>query len=104
MAITSHMNIVLGQGDAVKDIHNLRRQHLDLNQQAVAQEIEDKKEKDKSKVQEFDTGNNIEIKDDEEKKNKEDSKNSKDNKKDSEKERIMEGSPLSEGRIVDIKV
>ena len=47
MASTTDMNIVLGQGNAVKEVHNVRKQNLELNQQFVAQQTEEKKREDR---------------------------------------------------------
>ncbi|NOQ95961.1 MAG: hypothetical protein GQ555_05010 [Desulfobacterales bacterium] len=70
MASTTDMNIVLGQGNAVKEVHNVRKQNLELNQQFVAQQTEEKKTEDRAKVQEFETAKKIGIEEDEEKKKK----------------------------------
>lgn len=99
MTGTTDMNIVLGQGNAIKEVHNIRKQSLELNQQFIAQKTEDEKKEDKSKVKEFDTGNRIEVKTDEEKKG-----GSEDNKKDSKKEKTKDKSNLSEGNLIDITV
>jgi len=101
MAGTTDINIVLGQGDAIKEVHNIRKQSLELNQQFVAQKTEDEKKENKSKVKEFDTGNRIEVKADEEKKKK---GGSEDNQKDSKKEKIKEEPDLLEGNLIDITV
>ena len=101
MAGTTDMNIVLGQGNAIKEVHNIRKQSLELNQQFIAQKTEDEKKEDKSKVKEFDTGNRVEIKADEEKKKKGDSQ---DNQKESKKEKIKEEPNVSEGNLIDITV
>jgi hypothetical protein len=101
MAATTDMNIVLGQGNAIKEVHNVRKQSLELNQQFVVQKAEDKKKEDKSKVEAFDTGNKIEIKDDEEKKKK---GASEDSQEDLKKEKIKEESDLPEGKFIDITV
>ena len=101
MSSTSDMNIVLGQGNAIKEVHNLKKQNLELNQQIVAQETEEKKKEEKSKVQEFENSYRVELKDDKEKKNKE---GPKDNKKGSNKEGPEEESDLSDERFIDIKV
>ena len=101
MTSTTDMNIVLGQGNAIKEVHNVRKEHLDLNQQFIAQRSEDKKKDARSKVQDFETGNRIEIKEDHEKKDKEGSKNSR---KDLKKEKKEKESILSGGSIIDIKV
>ena len=62
---------------------------------------EDKKKDARSKVQDFETGNRIEIKKDDEKKDKEGSKNSR---KELKKEKKEKESILSGGSIIDIKV
>ena len=61
MASTTDMNIVLGQGNAVKEVHNVRKQNLELNQQFVAQQTEEKKKEDRVKVQEFETAKRVAI-------------------------------------------
>ena len=94
-------NIVLGQGNAIKEVHNVKRQGLDLNQQFVAQKAEDKKEKEKSKVQNFEGGDRIEINSDEEKGRENDPRY---NKKNSEKEKSTKVPDSEETRLIDIKV
>ena len=99
MTDTTDMNIVLGQGNAIKEVHNIRKQSLELDQQFIAQKTEDKKKEDKSKVKEFGAGNRIEVKTDEEKKG-----GSGNNKKDPKKEKNKEAANLSEGNLIDITV
>lgn len=70
MAGTTNMNIVLSGGSAVKEIHNTRKQSLDLNQQYVVQNAESRKKKDKEKIQEVKADNRIEIGKEKENKNK----------------------------------
>ncbi|MBA7520851.1 hypothetical protein ES705_12950 [subsurface metagenome] len=101
MASTTDMNIVLGQGNAVKEVHNVRKQNLELNQQFVAQQTEEKKKEDMVKVQEFETAKKIGIEEDEEKKKK---KGSGQDEKGSKKEQSEEASNLSEGNLIDIRV
>ena len=101
MASTTDMNIVLGQGNAVKEVQNVRKQNLELNQQFVAQQTEEKKREDRVKVQEFETAKKIGIEEDEEKKNKEGSGQ---DKKGSKKEQSEEASNMSEGKLIDIRV
>jgi len=101
MTSTTDMNIVLGQGNAIKEVHNVRKEHLELNQQFVAQQSEDKKKKERLRVQESGTENKIEIKEDDEKKDKEGSKNSQ---KNSKKGKKKKESILSGGSLIDIKV
>lgn len=105
MASTTDMNIVLGQGNAIKEVHNVRKQSLELNQQFVVQKTEDKKKEDRSRIQEFDSSSRIEIKADEEKeKEKERRPGSEDKEKGSRKEHSEEESDLSGGSLIDIKV
>ena len=102
MASTTDMNIVLGQGSVIKEVHNVRKQNLEVNQQFVAQKTEDEKKKDKSKVQEFDTENRVEIRGDDEKENRE---NPEDNQKGSKKKKPKEELKFSNGNhLIDIKV
>ena len=57
---TADLNIVIGQGAAIKEVHNVKKQNLEMSQQFVAQKEEDKKKEDKSKVQKFAPGNRVE--------------------------------------------
>lgn len=99
MSGTTHMNIILGQGNAIKEVHNVKKQNLEMNQQFVAQKSEDIKREDKSKVEEFETKNRIEIK-----KEKEREKGQKSNKKKSNNENQKEKRTLSERKLIDIRV
>lgn len=71
MASTTDINIVLGQGNIIKEFQNVKRQDLELNQQFVAQKTKDEKEEEKSRVQEFEKGNKLEMATDEEESNRE---------------------------------
>jgi len=66
MAGTTDINVILAQGDAVREVQNIRKQVLELGQQSIAQKSEDQKKETKSKVQEFHPGDKIEIRSDEE--------------------------------------
>jgi hypothetical protein len=101
MASTSDMNIVLGQGNAVKEVQNVRRQNLELNQQFVAQRAEEKDREDRVTVQEFEATKKIGHEEDEEKKHKEHAGK---DKKDSQKEQSDEESNRTEGSLIDIRV
>ena len=68
MAATTNMNIILGQGNAVNEVHNVKKQNLEMNQQFVAQETDGKKKEDKTKVQKFEAADKVAIQEDEEKK------------------------------------
>jgi len=101
MASTTDMNIILGQGNAIKEVHNVRKQSLELGQQFAAQQAEDKKKEERTKVQELPTESRIEIKGDEE---KEKGQEPEDNQKGPKKERSQEESNATEGTLIDIKV
>ena len=66
MAATTNMNIILGQGNAVNEVHNVKKQNLEINQQFVAQETESQKKKDQSKIQKLEHGDKVKIKSDQE--------------------------------------
>ena len=99
MSGTTHMNVILGQGNAIKEVHNVKKQNLEMNQQFIAQQSEDVKKDDKSKVEEFETKNRIEIK-----KEKEKEEDQKGNKEKSNNENQEEKRNLSEGTLIDIRV
>jgi hypothetical protein len=99
MSATTDMNIILGQGSTVKEVHNVKKQNLEMNQQFVAQQSDDLKREDKSKVQEYETDNRIEIKKDKERK-----KNHRKHKKNNDTEEQENKLNLSEGNVIDIRV
>ncbi|HUU40253.1 MAG TPA: hypothetical protein VMW42_04875 [Desulfatiglandales bacterium] len=101
MATATDVNIVLGQGNAIKEVHNVRKQTLELNQQFFAQKAEEKKKEDRVRIQEFEPSNKVEIKGDEEKKEKNDSG---ENKKDSKQEQMKTEKDSPEGSFIDIKI
>jgi len=61
MSGMTDMNIVLSQGTAVKEVQNVRKQSLDLNQQYVVQDAEIHRKEDKKKVPEPKPGDQVEI-------------------------------------------
>ena len=61
MSGMTDMNIVLSQGTAVKEVQNVRKQSLDLNQQYVVQHAEILRKEDKEKVPEPKPGDHVEI-------------------------------------------
>ena len=101
MVSDTHMNIVLGQGNAIKEIHNIKKQSLELNQHLIAQDSEQKKKTEKSKVRDFETRNRIADKEQGQKnKPKRPTSGKRRHKKDPENEH-----PLSpEGNLIDITV
>lgn len=98
MAGTGNMNAILGQGNAIKEIHNVKKQNLELNQQAAAQETETQKKQEKRKVKELAKGDKIEIKGDKERRPRKDAGNKEDRKKKEQE------TPSSEGSLLDITV
>jgi hypothetical protein len=103
MATTTDMNIVIGQGNAIKEVHNVRKQSLELNQQFVAQQTEQKKKEDRVKVQEFESPQRIGI-EEEAQEEKRDKKNFGDDQRDSKEKQSGEESDQPEGSLIDIKV
>ena len=103
MASTTDMNIVIGQGNAIKEVHNVRKQSLELNQQFVAQQTEQKKKEDRVTVQEFESPQRIGI-EEEEQEDKRDKKNFGDDQRDSKEKQSGEESDQPEGSLIDIKV
>ena len=99
MSTTTDMNIILGQGNTIKEVHNVKKQNLEMNQQYIAQQTDDLNKEDKSKVQEFETDNRIEIKKDKER--KKDQRKRKKNKDEEKEENTLD---LSEGNVIDIRV
>lgn len=61
MNSSSNINIVLSQGTAVKEIHNIKKHSLELNQQYVAQHAEIRKKEDKEKILKSNAGSHVEI-------------------------------------------
>jgi len=103
MASTTDMNIVLGQGNAIKEVHNVRKQSLELNQQFVAQQTEQKKKEDRVTVQEFESPQRIGI-EEEEQEDKRNKKNFGDDQRDSKEKQSNQESDQPEGSLIDIKV
>ncbi|MBU2621900.1 MAG: hypothetical protein KKD92_06240 [Proteobacteria bacterium] len=101
MSSTTDLNIVLIQGSAVKEIQNVRKQTLDLNQQYVAQHTESMKKQEKEKVPELKPGDRVEIKNENEKKNLKDRKQEQ---KDPEEDTFEEEAAPSGDHIIDITV
>jgi len=101
MSSTTDMNIVLIQGAAVKEVQNVRKQTLDLNQQYVAQNAENMKKQDKEKVPELKPGDHVEIEKENEKKNFKDQKREQ---KDPRKDTFEEEAAPSGGHLIDITV
>ena len=102
MTGTTHMNAILGQGTAIKEVHNVKKQNLETNQQFAAQNAEEEKKEEKTKVQHFETTDKIKITSDKEKEERERRRKKK-------KAKNMEASEdepkkRSEGNLINITV
>jgi hypothetical protein len=103
MSGTTDMNIIIGQGTTIKEVHNVKKQNLEINQQFVAQNSENQKGEEKSKVQEYETNNRLEIKKEEEE-DEEEKKGPNKRKKDKHTEKQENESNSTEGNVIDIRV
>ena len=65
MSGISDLKIIIGQGDSIKEVYNVRKQNLELNQPYISQEMEVKKREQKESIQESPKGDKIQIKHDE---------------------------------------
>ena len=101
MSGDTNLNIILTQGNAIREIQNIRKQDMQLHQQFVSQNAEIKKKEDKSKVRKFDTNNKIE---DKEEKRRENKKDLEDNEKELKKNEIKSKKSYLEGNLIDITV
>jgi len=101
MSSMTDMNIVLSQGTAVKEVQNVRKQSLDLNQQYVGQQAEVLRKEDKNKVPEPKAGDQVEISQENEMKNM---KNRKGRQNDFEEDAADEETEPLGDHLIDIKV
>jgi len=103
MSGTTHLNVIIGQGSTIKEVHNVKKQNLEMNQQVVAQKSEDVRIEDKSKVEEFETKNRIEVKKEKDK-DKDNKKYKKAIKEKKHNKNKVGKKDLSEGKLIDIRV
>ena len=101
MASDTNLNIVLSQGHAVKNIYNVKKQSLELQQQFSAQHTEVKEKRKKEKVARFSADNKVQVKEDEPRKRHGRSKASR---QDADAEDDVETGMEKEGALIDIKV
>jgi hypothetical protein len=100
MAGTTDINVIVAQGDTVREVQNIRKQVLEQGQQSIAQRTEDQKKESKSKVHEFQPGDKIQISGDEERRS-----GFKREKKEGEPSESDPKDPVSpSGNLIDIKV
>lgn len=74
MSSTVNMNVVLSQGNAVKEVQSVKEQNLELNQLLVAQHQKKKEEAKKNRVQEFENTEQVKINKDESKGSKQEAR------------------------------
>lgn len=101
MAGTTDINIVLGQGSAIKEVHNVKKQNLEINQHFAAQATENRERQERSKVQELAKETRVEIKGDGSKK---DGDMKRKHRKGRKKEAPGKSSESGEGNLIDIRV
>jgi hypothetical protein len=102
MASTNGVNLIVAQGSKVIEVQNIRKQVLELGQQAIAQQSEEKKKEEKSKVQKFQEGDRVEIRTEEER--QEGRGQGKEKNKDRSSETGGDKPVSSPGNLIDIKV
>jgi len=101
MASDTTLNIVLGQGHAVKNIYNVKKQNLELQQHFAAQHTDVKEKRKKEKVTKFSAENKVRAKEDQTGERQGRSKASRQEPKaEDNKETGLE----NEGLLIDIKV
>jgi hypothetical protein len=106
MAADTSLNAVISQGGAVAEVHNLRKNVLDSNQQFLAQHVDDKKKEERSKVAETHSGDKIEIRGDERRESREEGKQGKSGKPHGQpqKKGIPADPSSTDKNLIDIKV
>ena len=70
MSSSMNMNVVLSQGNAVKEMQRVRHQNPELDQHIVAQHQERKEDEKKNRVQEFESAEQARIDKDESRRSK----------------------------------
>ncbi len=101
MTSADNMSGVLRQSSAIPEVHNIRKQTLEMSQQFMAQNTETQKKEAKSKVQGSETKSRVEMKQDQEPKNQ---KGKQKKKRAAEKEKSQPQSTLPPKKIIDIIV
>lgn len=81
MSSTINMNVVVSQGNAVKEVQSVKHQNLELNQPLVAQQRKKKEEEGKNRVQEFEDTEKAKINKDESRDSKQEPKSERNQKK-----------------------
>jgi hypothetical protein len=81
MSSTINMNVVLSQGNAVKEVQSVKNQNLELNQILVRQHQDKKEDVEKNRIQKFENAEKVKIDKDRFKDSKQEAKSEQDPKK-----------------------
>ncbi len=81
MSSTINMNIVLSQGNAVKEVQSVKEQNLELNQILVAQHQKKKEVEGKDRVKEFEDTEKVRNNKDESKGSKQEARSARERKR-----------------------
>ncbi len=81
MSSTINMNVVLSQGNAVKEVQSVKEQNLELNQILVAQHQKKKEAEGKDRVKEFKETEQVKINKDASKGSKQEARSEQERKK-----------------------
>ena len=93
----TNMNIVLGQGDAVKEVQGARRQNLGMDQQSVPQDMAARARRRKQRIEAPQTGDEVRFRSDAEKEERGD--DGADNPGSGEKKKTEDGDSPGKNRI-----
>ena len=80
MSGTINMNVVLSQGNAVKEVQSVKNQNLELNQILVRQHQTKKEDVEKNRIQKFENAEKVKIDKDKSKNSKQEAKSEQDKK------------------------
>ena len=81
MSSPINMNVVLSQGNAVKEVQSVKNQNLELNQILVHQHQEKKEDVNKNRIQGFENAEKVKIDKDKSKDSKQEAKSEQKGKK-----------------------
>ena len=106
MASDTSLNLVLGQGHAIKSIYNVKKQNLELQQHFASQQTEVKEKRSKETVQKFSADNRVQTTEDDAGKKKEYPREPKEGSRngDDDVDASTERGAETEGTFIDIKV
>ncbi len=97
----SNMNLVISQGTAVKEVFNIKKQTLEVQQQTGMQERIEKNREEKTKIQKTDSDTKIQVKDDANRKDREHSEKRNKRKKE---EQVDADENRTDSSFIDIRI